>query len=285
MTNMSKPAMAGARQRPRTRSTTLSVVALTVLILLGGLHAAASAASVSSRGVVAWDSFRRLDLLPYMRHGVRTFQASSADPTDNNDDGYTGRYSCLHPVDQGCLLAEHNGPGELESVWSAGDQVNDLAAAGRLLIELDGHAVVDKSLAALVSGDAGEPFVFPLALNAGESSGGFSINVPMPFRHRMRVISQRNPHYFHVVYRKFVSAEGIVASTARNRAPTDVRTELLRAGTRDPKPPVGASAKVSRAFRLAAGRQLVLARLKGSGTITQLSLRFARYGLSRARTA
>jgi hypothetical protein len=188
-------------------------------------------------------------------------------------------------VDQGCLIAEHKGPGELESVWSAGNWLDDVAATGRLLIELDGHVVVNKSLAALVSGRVGEPFVFPLSLNAGESSGGFSINVPMPFRREMRVISERNPHYFHVVYRSFASPEGIVASTARSRAPAGVEAELLRAGTRDPKPPMGASAKVSRAFRLSAGRQLVLARLEGSGTITQLRLRFERYGLSRARTA
>jgi hypothetical protein len=260
-------------------------VALTVLAFLGGAGAGASTLSDSHRTLIGWDSFRRLDLLPYVGQGVRTFQASSADPTDNNDDGLTGRYSCLHRVPQGCLMAEHNGPGELESVWSAGGTSQNVVATGRLRIELDGRVVVNRSFAGLVSGQAGSPFVFPLALNSRESSGGFSIDVPMPFRRRMRVISQSNPHYFHVVYRSFPRPNGIAALTTRNQVPRSVEAELLRAGTRDPKPTIRPSAHVRRRFRLAAGQRLVLARLNGSGAITQLQLRFQRYGLRGGATA
>ncbi len=266
-------------------SMTLLVVLLAVLALPGGSRAAGSTLAAPQRGPIGWDSFRRLDLLPYVREGVGTFQASSADPTDNNNDGYSGRYSCLHRVPQGCLMAEHNGPGELESVWSAGDKSLNVDGTGRLRIELDGHVVVNKSFAALASGQAGRPFVFPLALDALESSGGFSINVPMPFRHEMRVISQFNPHYFHVVYRSFPRPDGVATWTTRNQVPRSVEAELLRAGTRDPKPTMGQSAHLRRGFRLAVGQQLVLARLKGSGAITQLRLRFQRYGLREGATS
>jgi Protein of unknown function (DUF2961) len=280
--------MVGARQRFRRSVTTFLMVVLAVVAFLGAGHAAAAPLSGNQRGPIGWDAFRRLDLLPYVRQGVQTFQVSSADPTDNNDDGGSGRYSCLHRVPQGCVMAEHSGPGELESVWSAGYNSfagQSVVATGRLRIELDGHVVVNKSLAALVSGQVGEPFVFPLALDAVESSGGFSINVPMPFRHEMRVVSQFNPHYFHVVYRSFTSPAGIRAPTARSQVPGSVEAELLHAGMRDPKPTMGASARVRRGFRLAAGQQLVLAGLKGSGAITQLRLGFERYGLLGAMTA
>jgi hypothetical protein len=165
--------------------------------------------SAAARGPAGWDSLRRLDLLPFARQGVRTLQASSADPTGNGDDGYTGRYSCLHHVAMGCLMAEHRGPGELESLWSAGDEHEQILPSGRWIIELDGRVVVDRTLLSLSSGTLASPFVFPLALGVRDAWGGWSINVPMPFRKEMRVISQFDPHYFHVVYRTFASTAGV----------------------------------------------------------------------------
>jgi hypothetical protein len=231
----------------------------------------------SEAGLIGWKSFERLDLLPDVRPGVRAFQTSSADPTGHDDDGFTGRYSCRRRVAQGCLLAEHHGPGELEAVWTAGNQVGSVAAAGKLMIELDGRMVLDDTWPELVSGHVGNPFIFPLVLSQTESWGGASVNVPMPFRREMRVISQFNPHYFHVVFRTFPTADGIAASGPPLGVPHGVETELLDAGTRDPKPRMGAPARVSGTFRLGAGRRLVLANLSGSGAITQLRLRFTRY--------
>lgn len=237
-----------------------------------------SSSSVGELGPIGWNSFERLDLLPDLRPGVRTFQASSADPTGHNDDGYSGKYSCLHHVAQGCVMAEHHGPGELEAVWTAGNQLGSVAAAGRLMIELDGRMVVNQTWPGLLSGHVGNPFIFPLVLTQTESWGGASIDIPMPFKGELRVISQFNPHYFHVVYRTFRSARGVAGFTSHVRAPQRVERELLEAGTRDPKPRMGAPERTGRTFRLAPGRRLVVANLSGSGAITRLRLRFTRYG-------
>ena len=181
-------------------------------------------------------------------------------------------------------MAQHHGPGELEAVWTAGDQVGNTAAAGKLMIELDGRTVVDETWAELVSGRLGNSFIFPFVLAQTQSWGGASVNVPMPFRREMRVISQFNPHYFHVVFRTFPSARGIAPFTSHSGVPRGVETELLDAGFRDPKPRMGAPARASRTFRLAPRHRLVLANLTGSGAITQLRLRFARYSLRGSET-
>jgi hypothetical protein len=247
-----------------------------------GQSAAASAATPTKpavRGPVGWDTFRRLDRLPTIREGVHTRQVSSADPTGGNDDGYTGRWSCMHPLSQGCLLARHRGPGELESVWSAGAHYGDVSGAGHLRIELDGRMVVDAPFQDIVDGRLGGAFVSPLVQNAGDSSGGFSVDVPMPFRHEMRVFTEANPGYYHVVYRTFDRALGIRTFTRQSVAP-DVLAELHRAGRRDPKPPMGHPVRLRRTFALRAGRDITLARLRGSGAITTLGLRLRRLGHS-----
>jgi hypothetical protein len=249
-----------------------------VLVAWSVMARAATGGGAEWRGPIGWGSFARLDLLPYVRHGVETFQASSADPTGHNDDGYTGRYSCLRRVRQGCLMAAHNGPGELESVWTAGNQVGNTAASGHLMIELDGRIVVDASWPVLTGGDFGNPFVFPVALGSTSRLGAESIIAPMPFRHSMRVISQLNPHYFHVVYRTFSSVRGVVTWKPGRSVPATVLGSLRRAGMRDPTPALRAAAAAARQFKVAPHRQVLVASLTGSGMITQLRLRFSRYG-------
>ncbi len=240
--------------------------------------------AASDRGPVGWQVYRRLDLLPFVREGVTTYQSSSYDPTDHDDDGYSGKYSCLHRVKLGCLMAEHNGPGELEAVWTAGNQEAQAAASGRLVIELDGRMVVDQTWPQLTAGHRNSLFAFPLALAPNESWGGSSLQVPMTFRRQLRVISQFNPHYFHVVYRVFASGSGLPSVTSEARDPKDILSELRTAGTRDPKTSMGPAARLTRNFSVRPGRQVVLAHITGTGAITGLRLRLERYALSASST-
>jgi hypothetical protein len=265
--------------------TSIQAALSTALITLGCAAVASASptfanptqAAISSRGPVGWQSYRRLDLLPLLREGVSTYQASSADPTGQNDDGFSGRYSCVHRIRLGCVMAQHTGPGELESVWTAGNQMAQPGASGRLMIQLDGRTVVDQTWPQLTSGQPVSPFAFPLALAPNESWGGSSIQVPMTFRHSMRVISQFNPHYFHVVYRTFQTGADLQRGGAATKDPPDVLSELRDAGTRDPKPSMGPNSEISRGFHLAPGRSAVIARIQGAGAITQLRLAFTRY--------
>jgi Protein of unknown function (DUF2961) len=271
---------------PQTRM--LSLVMVAVLGLVGGAQARprtaqtseTAASAVRMRGPIGWQSYRRLDLLPYIRQGVATYQTSSADPTGHNDDGYSGRYSCLHRVRLGCVMAEHTGPGELESVWTAGNQEANPFPSGHLIIQLDGRTVVDAIWPQLTSGRPPGPFAFPLALAPNESWGGSSLQVPMTFRRGMRVISQFNPHYFHVVFRTFTTAEGLDSAGPATKNPADILSELRQAGTRDPKPRMGSTTSLARGFAVRPGRAVTLATIHGSGTITALRLRVSRYGLS-----
>jgi D-arabinan exo alpha-(1,3)/(1,5)-arabinofuranosidase (non-reducing end) len=281
-------AIGGARLRQRTWAVVAALLAAFALMAAPQWASAGSGAAGSNAVApqeypepTGWQSLERLDLLPYVRPGATTFQASSVDPIGDNDDGLSGRYSCRHRVAQGCLMAAHHGPGELEAVWSAGNQVGSTAASGRLMIELDGRVVVDDTWPHILAGKLGNPFIFPLTLAAYQSFGGVSINVPMPFRREMRVISEFNPHYFHVIYRAFPSARGVKTFSRGDRVPGRVRTELGQAGQHNPVPPAARTRSSRHSFRLAAGRRLVLARIEGSGAIGELRLKVSHYTSAR----
>ena len=92
----------------------LAAVLLALGVPSGPAHAAVPDAE-SARGPQGADSFTRLDRLPFLRQGVRTHELSSYDRTGANDDGFTGRWSCLkRSGPRGCVLADVRGPGELE---------------------------------------------------------------------------------------------------------------------------------------------------------------------------
>jgi hypothetical protein len=221
---------------------------------------------------VGWDVYRRLDLLPQLRRGVRTLEFSSYDRGGGNDDGFFGRYSCLRQVHDGCLIAEHRGPGELESIWSAGRPWGDISDAGKILIRLDGRTVVDAPFTDLVAGRLGAPFVFPLVADARQSHGGNYLDVPMPFRHSMQVVTAGNPFFYHVTYRAFDDATGVRTFDPRDRA-DDVIAELRAAGRADPKPDAGHRLSMAAGLNVAAHGRAALARLRGSGAVVALRIR------------
>jgi hypothetical protein len=175
-----------------------------VAVLLAACAAPASAA----RGPVGWDVLRGVDQLPLLRTGVHARLASSYDRRGGNHDGFAGTWSCRRRVAGRCLLAEHAGPGEIDSMWFTRKR-GSVRATGTLRVELDGRRVIDAPLQDVVDGRLGAPFAFPLVANASRSSGGNYIKVPMPFEHSMRVTTSNNPHFFHVNYRTFDDAEGV----------------------------------------------------------------------------
>ena len=267
---MSRSPLARARTRAAVLAGALALAAPT----------ASSAAPTDPTGPVGWDTLRRVDLLPLFRVGVSTRQFSSYDRRGSNDDGLRGTYSCLrHTAAEGCVIAEHAGPGEVDSIWFTRNR-GVVTATGRLRIDLDGRTVVNAPLQRVVNGGLGAPFAFPLVANAAQSSGGVYIKVPMPFRQSMRISTQANPRYYHVTYRTFANADGVPSFDPSQRA-GDVLGALRGAGLRDPKPPAAGAVTVRRAFTLAPGRRVSLAALARPGAITALRLRFGRLSGSR----
>jgi D-arabinan exo alpha-(1,3)/(1,5)-arabinofuranosidase (non-reducing end) len=181
------------------------------------------------KGPVGWDTYRRLDRLAELPIGVGTRQFSSFDRAGGNNDG-SGDFSCLRTMPSQCLLAEHDGPGEIASMWFTRDQ-GDVTRTGDLRVELDGRLVLASPLQWIVNGGLGPPFVYPLVANADQSSGGLYVKVPMPYRQSMRVYTTENPLFYSIVYRVFPDDVGVRTFDPTDQA-QDVLALLAAAGTR-----------------------------------------------------
>lgn len=249
--------------------------ALTGSAATAGTRPVTAAPPAAAAAPVGWDTFRRLDRLPYLSPGVQTRQFSSFDRTGGNlHDGFDGQYSCLRTSGTSCVIAEDADAGELASIWFTriGAFPGDVAGTGRITIELDGRNVVDAPLADVVAGRLGAPFVYPLVANASQSSGGVYIKVPMPYRQSMRITTQHNALFYHVTYRHFPNAQDV--STFDPADPADDVVALLRAaGTRDPKPVRPDATSRETTVSLAAGQQVDAMAVTGPATITELRVR------------
>lgn len=227
---------------------------------------------VAGKGPVGYDHYRRLDALPSLPVGVQTLQSSSFDRNGGNDDGFSGRFSCLRFDPDGCVIAERQGAGEVASIWFTRDG-GDVRRTGNIKIELDGRTVLDAPLQDVVDGRLGAPFVYPLVANADLSSGGVFIKVAMPFRESMRITTQSNPFFHHVTYRAFDDDAGVTTFDPTDPA-TDVLDVMRGAGFRDPKPAEsGAQRDTARFGPLAPRDGVVLGSVDGPGSISELKLR------------
>ncbi|RJE20247.1 hypothetical protein PHISCL_07425 [Aspergillus sclerotialis] len=231
-------------------------------------------ASVTWRQV-GWDAYRKYDL-HYFRPGEITRQFSSYDHTNGNDDGSHGTYSCFSTEDDGsCVIASHEGPGEIDSIWFTYD-VDSVRAIGNITIYLDSNIVLDDSLQRVVDGDLGAPFVWPFVGNTNDTSGGNVIKVPMPYRKGMKVVTEHNPHYYHVVYRTFPEDVRVKTFDPSDRAWDVIRTVQFF-GVRDPKTSNAVSAshsfKQNEQSKLAPGKSSTTTVSQGEGVITQFQFR------------
>ncbi|MGO9383839.1 MAG: glycoside hydrolase family 172 protein [Mycobacterium sp.] len=252
--------------------------ALLLLAIAAVVAAATAPAEPVIRGLgerpVGWDTYRRLDRLPYLSADTRTLQVSSFDRSGGNFDLSTGNDNgsggCLASGGAGCIVAEDRGAGEIDSIWFTRDGGN-VRAIGRIRIDLDGQTVLDAPLQSLVDGALGAPFVWPLVANARQSPGGDYIKVPMPYRQSMRISVATNLQYYHVDYRKFSTADGVTTFSPSDPA-LDVIATLRAAGTVDPKPAAPAAAHNHQVVDLPADGGVTIAESTGSGMISALRL-------------
>jgi hypothetical protein len=256
-----------------------AVFAIFALLLLGigGVVAAGTAPAEPILGAraVGWDTYRRLDQLPYLNAETQTLQVSSFDRSGGDLDISTGNKNggggCLASGGAGCVIAEDRGAGEVDSIWFTRDG-GDVTRIGSIRIDLDGRTVIDASLQSLVDGGLGAPFVWPLVANAVQSPGGVYIKVPMPYRQSMRISVASHLEYYHVDYRRFSTAAGVTTFSPSDPA-LDVIAALRAAGTADPKPAAPTAAHQNRVVEVPAGAGLTIAESTGSGTISALHLR------------
>jgi hypothetical protein len=258
-----------------------TIIAVLLLATASIAAAAAAPAEPVVHGIgekaVGWDTYRRLDRLPYLSADTETLQVSSFDRTGGNYDITTGNQNgsggCLASGGVGCVIAEDRGAGEIDSIWFTRDNGN-VTRMGAIRIDLDGHTVVEAPLQSLVDGGLGAPFVWPLVANAAQSPAGVYVKVPMPYRKSMRISVASNLQYYHVDYRQFSNTEGVRTFSPSDPA-FDVINLLRAAGTIDPKPPAPTAAHHNRVIELAAGAVTTMAESAGPGTISSLRLQLA----------
>jgi Protein of unknown function (DUF2961) len=255
--------------------------AMFALLLLGIGDVAAAGAAPAEPGItglgeraVGWDTYRRLDRLPYLSADTQTLQVSSFDRSGGDFDISTGNQNgsggCLASGGAGCVIAEDRGAGEVDSIWFTRDSGN-VTRIGTIRIDLDGQTVIDAPLQSLVNGGLGAPFVWPLVANAAQSPAGVYIKVPMPYRQSMRISVASNLQYYHVDYRQFSTANGVTTFSPSDPA-LDVIATLRAAGTIDPKPPAANATHNNRIVELPAGAGVTIAESTGSGMISALHL-------------
>jgi hypothetical protein len=224
---------------------------------------------------VGWDTYRRLDLLPYLSTDTQTLQVSSFDRTGGDFDASTGNQNgsggCLRLDGAWCVVAEDRGAGEIDSIWFTRDNGN-VSAMGTIRINLDGRPVVNAPLQSLVDGALGAPFVFPLVANGEQSPGGVYIKVPLPYRQSMQISVESKLQYYHVDYRHFPTADGVTTFNPAEPA-FDVLAALRSAGTADPKPTPPTAMRDDRTIDLPAGAAASIAKPTGPGSISALRLR------------
>ncbi|MGH3559013.1 MAG: glycoside hydrolase family 172 protein [Mycobacterium sp.] len=222
--------------------------------------------------LVGWDTYRRLDRLPYLSTDTQSLQVSSFERSGGDFDISTGNKNgtggCLASGGAGCVIAEDRGAGEVDSIWFTRDGGN-VTRIGKIRVDLDGQTVIDAPLQSLVDGGLGGPFVWPLVANAAQSPGGVYVKVPMPYRRSMRISVASNLEYYHVDYRQFSTADGVATFSPSDPA-LDVLATLRAAGTIDPKPAAPTAAHTSRVVELPAGTGLAIAESTGPGSISAL---------------
>ena len=106
-----------------------AMFALLLLATVGGAAARAEPAAPtmnrSGEPLVGWDTYRRLDRLPYLSAGSQTLQVSSFDRSGGDFDISTGNRNgtggCLAPGGAGCVIAQDHGAGEIDSIWLTRD--------------------------------------------------------------------------------------------------------------------------------------------------------------------
>lgn len=224
--------------------------------------------------VIGWDTYRRLELLPYLSAGTRTLQVSSFDrgggDFDFSQGNQNGSGGCLASGGAGCVVAEDRGPGEVDSIWFTRDGGN-VTRMGSIRIDLDGRTAIDAPLQSLVDGELGAPFVWPLVANAAQSPAGVYIKVPMPYRQSMRISVAANLQYYHVDYRKFPTADGVSTFSPSDPA-LDVIATLRAAGAADPKPTALGVTHDHRVVDVPAGAGVTIGESTGPATISALRL-------------
>lgn len=134
---------------------------------------------------------KRVDLLPAYRHNQLIEQESSYDRTWGNDDGFSGKYSYVRKENGHLVLAEFEGPGVVNRIWTP-TPTSDI-----LSFYFDGEKIPRLKIRFmdLFSGEV-YPFVKPVC---GNEIGGYYCYIPIPFKKSLKVVFEGEKIMFHQI--------------------------------------------------------------------------------------
>ncbi len=168
----------------------ISVIVLVAILFLAGVFQAHSQ-SKNYRWSDEVALLKRVDQLPVYRHNQLIEQVSSYDRTGGNDDGFSGKYSYIRKEKDGLVLAEFEGPGVVNRIWTP-TPTNDT-----LLFFFDGEkqARLKIKFMDLFSGEV-FPFIKPVC---GNEIGGYYSYIPIPFKKSLKIVFQGEKIMFHQI--------------------------------------------------------------------------------------
>lgn len=152
-------------------------LALLAILLLFGPQ-------VISQEIYRWtdelELLKRIDKLPEYRTGSYVEQFSSYDRTWGNDDGFAGTYSFLRREDNKLVIAEMEGPGVINRIWTPTPTDN------MLYFYFDGQKEPGLKIkfSDLFSGKV-YPFIKPIC---GNEIGGFYCYLPVTYKKSCKIV-------------------------------------------------------------------------------------------------
>lgn len=156
-------------------------LALPVILWLATLPATAQKTSTTTyRWADELELLKRIDKLPEYRTGSYVEQFSSYDRTGGNDDGFAGTYSFLRKENDKLVIAEMEGPGVIDRIWTPTPTDN------MLYFYFDGQQEPGLKIrfSDLFSGNV-YPFTRPVC---GNELGGFYCYLPITYAKSCKIV-------------------------------------------------------------------------------------------------
>lgn len=155
--------------------------------------------------------------LPRYRTASQVAMVSSYDRTGGNDDGFTGTYSYLRREGDHRVLAELQGPGTVNRIFTPAPTNKHIS------FYFDGEATprVRVKFHDLFSGDT-PPFNKPVV---GQGAGGYYSYLPIPYKKSLKIVYEGDDVRFHQIQYRTYPQEAEIESFSLEL--TDRQAELL----------------------------------------------------------
>jgi len=138
------------------------------------------AAAEQDSWVLGMAELHRIDRLAVLRRSVAVASISSYDRSGGNDDGFSGKYSCVRKESDGLVIADLSGPGIIYRIWTPTPTEDPVE------FYFDGETAprIRVKFRDLFTGRH-PPFISPIV---GFGAGGYYSYVPLPYARSCKVL-------------------------------------------------------------------------------------------------